>query len=276
VDRFSLLTPALVLAGGFVLAFFVYGALHLVGRPPAVTAVKHNQLFGPFVAGFLVWLIRPAERLLVGRISPNAITVSSVALCGATGVAAALGELAWAVWLYVLAGILDVLDGRVARHRGRPLATGALFDSVSDRWGEWFVFSGYAWYLHSSLWLLAVMGAIGGSMMVSYTRARAEGLGLSISSGMMQRAERIVLVAGGTLIAAWQGEELAAAILGGTMMLCAVASSATALNRWVAAHRALAHQQAELATPIAEPVAVGPARTPARAGYKASSAITGA
>jgi phosphatidylglycerophosphate synthase len=262
----------LVLAGGFVVAFVVYGALHLAGRPPAVTAVKHNQLFGPFIAGFLVWMIRPVERLLVGRVSPNAITMGSVALCGATGVAAALGELPWAVWLYVLAGILDVLDGRVARHRGRPLASGALFDSVSDRWGEWFVFTGYAWYLHGSVWLLAVMGAIGGSMMVSYTRARAEGLGLSISSGVMQRAERIVLVAGGTLIAAWYGEDLIAPVLGGTMVLCAVASTATALNRWVAAHRALAHQQAELATPAA----VGAARTPARAGYKASSAITGA
>jgi phosphatidylglycerophosphate synthase len=276
VDRFSLLTPALVLAGGFVLAFLCYGALHLAGRPPAVSAVKHNQLFGPFIAGFLVWILRPIERVFVGRVSPNAITLTSVALCAATGVAAALGQLPWAVWLYVFAGMFDVLDGRVARHRGRPLATGALFDSVSDRWGEWFVFTGYAWYLHGSPFLLAVMGAIGGSMMVSYTRARAEGLGLSISSGVMQRAERIVLVAGGTLIAAWYGGALIAPILGGTMVLCAVASTATALNRWVAAHRALAHQQAELAAPVAEPATLGQARAPARAGYKASSAITGA
>jgi phosphatidylglycerophosphate synthase len=272
VDRFSLLTPALVLLGIVVLAFLVYGALHLAGRPPAVSAVKHNQLFGPFIAGFLVWLIRPVERMLVGRVSPNAITMVSVALCAATGAAVGLGHLAWASWLYVFAGIFDVLDGRVARHRGRPLATGALFDSVSDRWGEWFVFTGYAWYLHDTLWLLAVMAAIGGSMMVSYTRARAEGLGLSISSGMMQRAERIVLVSVGTLAGAWYGDGWTAPILGATMLLCGAASTATAFNRWVAAHRALARRQAELAMPAV----VETARAPAHAAYKASSAITGA
>ena len=89
----------------------------------------------------------------------------------------------------------------------RPPA-GALFDSVSDRWGELFVFAGYVWFLHDSPWLLAVMAAIGGSMMVSYTRARAEGLGVELAGGVMQRAERIVLVAGGTLIAAWYGGDL--------------------------------------------------------------------
>ena len=133
-----------------------------------------------------------------------------------TGVAAGSASSARRVWLYAFAGILDVLDGRLARLAGKQTAAGALFDSVSDRWGELFVFAGYAWYLHDSPWLLAVMGAIGGSMMVSYTRARAEGLGVALSGGMMQRAERIVLVAGGTLIAAWYGADAdgARAILG--------------------------------------------------------------
>ena len=263
MDRLSLLTPALVLLAAFVGAFVVYCGLHLLGRAPETSAVKHNQLFGPFMAGFLVWLIGPFERLLVGRVSPNVITFASLMLCVATGVAAALGDLPRAVWLYVFAGILDVLDGRLARHTGKPPASGALFDSVSDRWGELAVFTGYAWFLHDSPWLLAVMAAIAGSMMVSYTRARAEGLGVQISSGLMQRAERIVLVAGGTLAAAWYAADpdtadLVVPIVGVTMLLCGVLSSATALNRWLVAYRALAQRQAEPAVRVAEPV-VAPA-----------------
>jgi phosphatidylglycerophosphate synthase len=262
VDRFDLLTPALVLLGGFVLAFAVYCGLYVTGRRPSLRAVKHNQLFGPFLAGFLVWLLRPVERALVGRVSPNTITLVSVLLCAGTGVAIALGQLPRAVWFYLFAGIFDVLDGRVARHAGKPQAKGALFDSVSDRWGEWFVFTGYAWLMRDTVWLLAVMSAVGGSMMVSYTRARAEGLGLALSSGLMQRAERIVLVAVGTMVAAWVGADdatLVAPILGVTMLVTGLLSSATALNRWIAAHRALVVRDVELVAVKTRPAPVAPA-----------------
>jgi CDP-diacylglycerol--glycerol-3-phosphate 3-phosphatidyltransferase len=226
-------------------AFAVYCGLCAAGRPPRVNDVKHNQLLGPFFARFLVWLISPLERLLIGRVSPNAITIASLALCGITGAAVALGHLPGAVWLYVFAGVLDVLDGRIARLSNQQTPSGALLDSVSDRWGELFVFAGYLWFLHDSPWLVAVMSAIGGSMMVSYTRARAESLGVAPSGGVMQRAERIVLVASGSLIAAWYGADADSSgavepILGVTMAICGVASTATALGRWIAAYRALA------------------------------------
>jgi phosphatidylglycerophosphate synthase len=145
-----------------------------------------------------------------------------------------------------------------------------LFDSVSDRWGELFVFTGYAWYLRDSVWLLAVMGAIGGSMMVSYTRARAEGLKVELSGGLMQRAERIVLVSSGTLLAAWftlspespTAYQDGVTILGGTMLLVAVASTATAINRWIMAYRVLAKRDAELLAktpaPVPEPIVAKP------------------
>lgn len=263
MDRFFLLAPALLLSATFIVAFIAYCALCAIGRAPNITGVKHNQLLGPFVAKFLVWLISPLERLLIGRVSPNVITAASLLLCGVTGLAAALGHLPGAVWLYAFAGILDVLDGRLARHAGKPSVAGALFDSVSDRWGELFVFTGYAWYLHDSLWLLAVMAAMGGSMMVSYTRARAEGLGIELSGGVMQRAERIVLVAGGTLVAAWYSGSIEASadsapILGVTMLLCGVAATATALNRWMVAHRELARRVAEPLVVVVEPAPLRP------------------
>jgi phosphatidylglycerophosphate synthase len=271
VDRFFLLAPAILLLATFCLAFVVYGALCAAGRPPVVHNVKHNQLLGPFFASFLVWLIGPLERLLIGRVSPNVITATSLLLCGITGAAVALGHLAGAVWLYAFAGILDVLDGRLARMTNQHTPAGALFDSVSDRWGELFVFAGYVWYLHDSPWLLAVMAAIGGSMMVSYTRARAEGLGIELSGGVMQRAERIVLVAGGTLIAAWYGGDLETAslmepILGVTMLICGLASTVTAINRWVVAYRELARRYEHriepelITTAIPQPSVPAPAR----------------
>jgi phosphatidylglycerophosphate synthase len=247
VDRFFLLAPAVLLLASLSLAFVIYCVRCLVGRPPIIEHVKHNQLFGPFFARFLVWLIGPLERLLIGRVSPNVITAVSLVLCGITGAAVALGHFAGAVWLYVFAGILDVLDGRLARLTNQQTPAGALLDSVSDRWGELFVFAGYMWFLRDSIWLLAVMAAIGGSMMVSYTRARAESLGVEMSSGVMQRAERIVLVAGGTLIAAWYGHygdsaSFVTLILGVTMLICGVASTSTAVSRWIVAYRVLARR----------------------------------
>ncbi|HUJ63756.1 MAG TPA: CDP-alcohol phosphatidyltransferase family protein [Kofleriaceae bacterium] len=275
MDRFYLLTPALVLLAIFLIAFLIYCGLHAVGRAPEVSGVKHNQLLGPFMAGFLVWLIGPVERVLVGRVSPNVVTATSLVLCAVTGVVAALGHLPRAVWLYAFAGILDVLDGRLARAAGKPAPSGALFDSVSDRWGELFVFAGFAWFMHDSAWLLAVLAAIAGSMMVSYTRARAEGLGVTLAGGgLMQRAERIVLVAGGTLVAAWYGadpdnSDMVVPILGVTMLVCGVAASATAINRWIIAHRELARREAEptlvrVDPPVVPAPAVTRAAAPAR------------
>jgi phosphatidylglycerophosphate synthase len=241
-----------------------------VGRPPVIDNVKHNQLLGPFFARFLVWLISPLERLLIGRVSPNAITMASLLLCGVTGAAVALGHLPGAVWLYVFAGILDVLDGRIARLSNQQTPSGALLDSVSDRWGELFVFSGYIWFLRDSPWLVAVMGAVGGSMMVSYTRARAEGLGVALSGGVMQRAERIVLVAGGSLIAAWYGGDvetsaLVEPILGMTMLICGVASTATAVARWVVAYRELARCSRSESSADAAALVIPPPAAPAQA-----------
>ena len=246
MDRFYLLAPALLLAAAMFAAFIVYCGLYAIGRPPQLAAVKHNQLLGPFMAGYLVWLLSPLERALVGRVSPNLITAVSLVMCGITGLAAGLGSLATAVWLYTVAGILDVLDGRLARISGKQTAAGALFDSVSDRWGELFVFGGFAWYLHETPWMLAALGAFGASMMVSYTRARAEGLGIELSGGMMQRAERILLVVGGTFGAVLYGNvEAAAQIIGITMLITAATSAATAINRWIHAFRVLAKREAE-------------------------------
>jgi len=193
------------------------------------------------------------------------VTSLSLACCAATGIVAAQGYLGMAVWLYAFGGILDILDGRLARLSHQQTKSGALFDSVSDRWAELFVFAGYAWYLHDTVWLFAVLAATGSSLMVSYTRARAESLGVELHGGMMQRAERILLITLGSLVAAWFAGS-AVVIIGVVMTLCAVSCTATAFARWVAAYRELsrlddlaankiAHAQPRTA-PIAEIVVV--------------------
>lgn len=260
MERFYLLAPALLMFAVFSIGLVAFGVLTALGRQPKLRGVKHNQFFGPFMGRYLVWMMTPLEQLLAGRVSANAITAFSLFLCAVTGFAVATGHLAAATWMYAVAGILDALDGRLARLTGEQTAQGALFDSVSDRWGELFVFTGFIWYLHDSPWMLAAIGAIGASQMVSYTRARAEGLGLDLKGGVMQRAERIVLVCVGSLIAGWYGADAATAhyalpIIGSVMAIVGVAATGTALSRWWLAYR-------ELSRRAAEPVEVEPTPVP--------------
>lgn len=244
MDRFFLLAPALLIIATFLVGFAIYLWLCRTGRAPQVGHVNHNQLFNKQWAGALAWMLGPIERALVGRVSPNTVTALSLAFCALTGVAIGFGDLARASWLVAIAGFLDVLDGRIARGTKRQTAAGALFDSVSDRWGELFMFAGLAWLFRDTAWLLAVIAAYGGSMMVSYTRARSEALGVSMTIGVMQRAERVVLIAFGMFIAAWFGDrDIAMPILGGTLLACGVLSTATAINRWWQAYRILAARE---------------------------------
>jgi phosphatidylglycerophosphate synthase len=108
-----------------------------------------------------------------------------------------LSYVGWAGGLILFAGLFDMLDGQVARIGKMKSSFGAMLDSVLDRYSELFMFLGICYYLISHHYfissLFAFTGMIG-SMMVSYTRARAEGLGIDCRGGLMQRPERIVLV----------------------------------------------------------------------------------
>ena len=109
----------------------------------------------------------------------------------------------WAGGLILFAGLFDMLDGQVARLGKMSSSFGAFLDSVLDRYSELFMFLGICYYLVSQHYfvssLFAFIGLIG-SMMVSYTRARAEGLGIQVKGGLMQRPERVVLVGTSALL----------------------------------------------------------------------------
>lgn len=106
--------------------------------------------------------------------------------------------LGYAGLLIFLAGAMDMVDGRLARLSNQAHPFGALYDSVIDRYSELVMFFGLCYYTVTQNYLLTSIFcfvAMIGSIMVSYTRARAEGLGVNASVGLMQRPERIILVA---------------------------------------------------------------------------------
>jgi len=150
-----------------------------------------------------VKMIGPLARLLIKRgVHPNAITTVGTVVVIVSGVAFGVGAIRWGGLLLLLSGILDLLDGQVARQGGKITTFGAFFDSTLDRIGEGAVFSGLIFYflsgpLPSILKTRAVVAglvALVASFLVSYTRARAEALGVENRVGIAARAERILLL----------------------------------------------------------------------------------
>jgi CDP-diacylglycerol--glycerol-3-phosphate 3-phosphatidyltransferase len=126
--------------------------------------------------------------------SPNTLTVLGLAAGLAAGVFFGLGRPLWALLFLILCGVFDILDGKAAARLNAKSAFGAILDSTFDRYSEFFMYGGLAYHFRASwatwLGLLAFLG----STMVSYTRARAEGLGFDCRIGIMQRAERMILI----------------------------------------------------------------------------------
>lgn len=145
---------------------------------------------------FFAWLMRPLWRgLAAAGVPPNAITTLAVGTAGGAGVALAAGRFALGGWLYVAAGALDFLDGRVARETGRVSPGGAALDSVLDRYCESAMLIGLAWYYRHDWVLLPCLLALTGSLLVPYVRARGEALGATLKDiGFMQRPERILVL----------------------------------------------------------------------------------
>jgi len=137
------------------------------------------------------------SRLQRAGITANQITVVGLIVSIAAALVIAQGWLIAGAVLLALSGVLDVLDGSVAKASGTASPRGAFFDSVVDRVSDTFVLGGVAWYLasaesaHLAVLPLALVGA---STLVSYERARAESLGFTAKGGLMERAERMIAV----------------------------------------------------------------------------------
>jgi CDP-diacylglycerol--glycerol-3-phosphate 3-phosphatidyltransferase len=186
-------------------------------------------------SAFLDLVIPVADRLVRWGVHPNTITVASVVVLFGSGAAFGMGFPRMGAFWLLISGLLDVLDGNVARRGGTASSFGAFFDSTLDRLGEAALFSGIAIYFvitAGQRWPILGLGvsllALSGSFLVSYTRARAEGLGLDCKVGLAQRPERIVGLGVPTLLL---GAGPHGWLLLGLVFVLAIAATVTVIQR---------------------------------------------
>lgn len=178
------------------------------------------------------------------RVHPNLLTTIGFVVTIASAFAFHQHAVQTAGFLVLLGGFFDILDGRVARLTDLGSKFGAFYDSTLDRVSEIAVYFGllslyndYRLELGDVGMIYLIMAAMAGSLMVSYTRARAEALGLDCRVGLMPRAERVVLIGAASLFfgLAWNG-----IVLKGVIVVLALLTNITAFQRiiWVYQHAA--------------------------------------
>ena len=149
-------------------------------------------------------LLQPSTQYLVEkRFGPDALTMIGFGLNLVAAALFGLDYFRWAGLMVLLAGVFDFLDGQVARAGRNATTFGALLDSTTDRYSEIFIWFGIgvSFIRAGSLWTSsALFFALAGSLMVSYVRARAEGLGEACKVGFMQRPERVIAIGVGALV----------------------------------------------------------------------------
>ncbi len=149
----------------------------------------------------------PTARLLCAAgVSPNMLTAAGLAVAGAAAYLVTEKMLLAAGIVLLASGLFDMLDGAVARLSGRESPFGALLDSTADRVAEIGMFAALAILFvreGETIGTALCFAAMGGSMTVSYLRARGEGLGVSARGGVMTRPERVLNLAGGLIVAQW-------------------------------------------------------------------------
>ncbi len=170
-----------------------------------------------------------ADFLIRLHTSPNIITVFGLLAGLASGLLFALDRPLGAAAFIVICGLFDILDGKVAAKGNRKSLYGAIFDSTLDRYSEFFIYLGLAVHFRNRWPLWVVFFTFLGSTMVSYTRARAEGLGVECRLGLMQRAERMILLLLGSLIGPLLGVFDPVMIV--ILILIALISNITAFQR---------------------------------------------
>jgi len=215
---------------------------------------QSTKLLGSGIKTWWLLLMLPIEDYLLQiKIHPNILTISTLLIGAVTGLAYHYG------WIFV-AGILvlggstfDIFDGRVARAQGLNSEHGAFFDSCLDRFAEAFIYVGLLSFFQGTIFLYVVFFILVSTTMVSYTRARAEGLGVKCEVGIMQRTERVVYLGVlsvfnffGNLAASAMGYHPDNYLLKLALILILAFSSYTAFQRMVHVMRTLKKREKEI------------------------------
>jgi CDP-diacylglycerol--glycerol-3-phosphate 3-phosphatidyltransferase len=193
---------------------------------PRLSRVKQG-----YTTGARSFAARSVTSLARTGITPNVLTATGVSLCLAAAILVPFenhGKLLY-FWLaagtFVVGSLLDILDGALARVGGKTTPFGAFIDSTTDRVGEGAMLAAIALVFarHGKDWAVVLaVAAVVGSFLVSYTRARAEALGLRGDVGLGSRAERVVLITAGLVFAPWGGLPWAIVALAATAWLTVV------------------------------------------------------
>jgi CDP-diacylglycerol--glycerol-3-phosphate 3-phosphatidyltransferase len=176
-------------------------------QAPALSRVKHG-----YTTGARTLASRSVTGLARTRVTPNALTVSGVSLCLAAAVLVPFEnrDTLLFYWLgaaiFVLGSILDILDGALARVGGKSSVFGAFLDSTTDRVGEGAMLAAIALVFardgNDAAVVFTIVG-VAGSFLVPYVRAKAEALGLRGDVGLGSRAERVIVITAGLVLAPW-------------------------------------------------------------------------
>jgi len=215
--------------------------------PPAVER-RYYAVTGPLI-----------QALIRAGVRPNTLTTIGTALVVASAVAFAVGAIRLGGFLLLLSGLLDTLDGAVARGSGAATKFGAFYDSTLDRIGDGATFIGIAAYLlytpgvaYRELAIVLCMVATLATLVVSYARARAEGLGLDCKVGFAQRAERIIGLGLASLVV---GAGPRALVLEAIVAILAVAGIVTVVQRFLYVYRITGGADAPRRAPEVTPAA---------------------
>jgi CDP-diacylglycerol--glycerol-3-phosphate 3-phosphatidyltransferase len=190
---------------------------------PALTRVKQG-----YTTGARSLASRSVTKLARTRVTPNALTVSGVTLCLAAAVLVPFEDRDKLLfyWLgaatFVVGSVLDILDGALARAGGRSTPFGAFLDSTTDRVGEGAMLAAIALVFAragNDVAVVLTIAAVAGSFLVPYVRAKAEALGLRGDVGLGSRAERVVVITAGLVLAPWGGLQWAIYFLAATAWL---------------------------------------------------------
>jgi len=210
-------------------------------------------------------VIEPAISLLArNRVSPNAITTVGTLITIAAGAVYASGHIMTAGWIMAVTAFFDVVDGEVARRTGRCTVFGAFYDSTLDRVADGALMAGLTVFYatnathHNRYMMVVCLLGIIGTFLVSYTRARAESLGIDAKVGVMQRPERIVLLSVPQALFGlfWNGW-----VLIGIVLLLTVTAWITAVQRIAFVYRATKHMELTPIRIFSEPAPPPPTST---------------
>ncbi len=240
---------ALILGGGIISigVFKLARRSHQPPKPHADTKQRQERILSTEIQAWWLSVISPLERYLARReLNPNLVTLLSFTFSLAGCIFFHLGWLFLAGWVILFGGTMDILDGRLARSTGRVSRQCAFFDSVMDRYGEVLLFLGLASHFKESALFYVILLGMAGSLLVSYMRARAEGLGISCTVGMMQRPERVVFLGFGSIFSSilhmlrgFFSVDLGPYLMWAVLIGIAVLSNATAISRMVYVMRRL-------------------------------------